>query len=468
MKRKVIDLDILENLAESGVSALSLVDRPAIEIQWMAFKDQKFVKPNAGESEDEFLNRCIPLILEEGKDQDQAIAMCYSMYEQKLSYDTSNLPVYVDEVTEDKDKKKISIEFNEELDIYGYKTRYFYICPLAYNTFEHFVEANLDEDAIGMVRSAAVVADRIFQIEKEVVEAEHTTADQMKEALVLIDDFYDIIEELDEIMGMVHDVSYMDGHADVISSYFNPEVNEVAMAAVEDLRVGDAVSWKTADQNPRGRIREIIRNGGKTVPGTSFVLQGSPEDPGYIIEIYEKNNGKWEPTGKFAGRKAESILKNVELWRQVFASQDEQIIVGPALVPDKKIFRKDDDKSPAYDVRFSKEAIARIAEKFMRELRGQNTNIQHEEDRAGKTYVMESWIVENLEDKANTVYGLDVPVGTWVVKGRVTDPNIWKMVKEGKLTGWSVEGSFLDAAEVQSLKNDRDLYTKIVKILNEK
>jgi hypothetical protein len=319
-----------------------------------------------------------------------------------------------------------------------------------------------------MVRSAAVVADRIFQIEKEVVEAEHTTTDQMREALVLIDDFYDIIEELDEIMGMVHDVSYMDGHAEVISSYFNPEAKEVAMAAVEDLRVGDAVSWKTADQNPRGRIREIIRNGGKTVPGTSFVLQGSPEDPGYIIEIYEKSNGKWEPTGKFAGRKAESILKNVELWRQVFASQDEQIIVGPALVPDKKIFRKDDDKSPAYDVRFSKEAIARIAEKFMRELRGQNTNIQHEEDRAGKTYVMESWIVENLEDKANTVYGLDVPVGTWVVKGRVTDPNIWKMVKEGKLTGWSVEGSFLDAAEVQSLKNDRDLYTKIVKILNEK
>lgn len=468
MKRKVIDLDILENLEESGVSVLSLVDRPAIEIEWRAFKDQKFVEPSGGESEDEFLNRCIPIIMEEGKDQEQAIAMCYSMYEQKLSYDTSNLPVYVDEVTEDKDKKKISIEFNEELDIYGYKTRYFYICPLAYKTFEHFVEANLDEDAIGMVRSAAVVADRIFQIEKEVVEAKNTTPDQMKEALVLIDDFYDIIEELDEIMGMVHDVSYMDGHAEIISSYFNPEAKEVAMAAVEDLRVGDAVSWKTADQNPRGRIREIIRNGGKTVPGTSFVLQGSPEDPGYIIEIYEKSNGKWEPTGKFAGRKAESILKNVELWRQVFASQDEQIIVGPALVPDIKIYRKDDEKTEPYDVRFSKEAIAKIAEKFMRELRGQNTNIQHEEDREGKTYIMESWIVENLEDKANTVYGLDVPIGTWVVKGRVTDPNIWKMVKEGKLTGWSVEGSFLEASEVQSLKKDRDLYTKIIKILNEK
>jgi len=501
MKRKVIDLDILENLAESGVSALSLVDRPAIEIQWMAFKDQKFVEPNAGESEDEFLNRCIPVLLDEGKDQDQAVAVCYSMYEQKfaeypwedciadqtkrglnqesaerlcgwikanMSYDVSALPPYVDEVTEDKKKKlEVEVEMQEELDIYGYRTRYFYICPGAYATFQHFIDADLDEDAIGMVRAAAVIADRVFQIEKEVLEAKETTPEQMKEALVLIEDFYDIIEELDEIMGMVHDVSYMDNHAEVIASYFNPEVN-AALAAVEDLKVGDAVSWKTADQNPRGRIREIIRNGGKTVPGTSFVLQGSEEDPGYIIEIYEKTNGKWEPTGKFAGRKADSILKNVELWRQVFASQDEQIIVGPALIPDIKIYRKDDDKTPAYEVRFSREAIAKIAEKFMKELRGKSTNIQHDESKPGETYVMESWIVENAEDKANTIYGLDVPVGTWVVKGRVTDPKIWQMVKEGKLTGWSVEGSFLDAAEVKELTEDKNLYSKIVKILNEK
>jgi hypothetical protein len=138
------------------------------------------------------------------------------------------------------------------------------------------------------------------------------------------------------------------------------------------------------------------------------------------------------------------------------------------LVPNIKIYRKDDEKSEPYDVRFSKEAIAKIAEKFMKELRGQNTNIQHEEDREGKTYIMESWIVENLEDKANTVYGLDVPIGTWVVKGRVTDPKVWKMIKEGKLTGFSVEGSFLDAAEVKELSEDKDLYTKIVRILNEK
>lgn len=85
-------------------------------------------------------------------------------------------------------------------------------------------------------------------------------------------------------------------------------------AAVEDLQVGNAVSWKTADSNPRGRIREIVREGSKKVPGRDFEVNGTPEDPGYIIEIYEENaEGNWEPTGEYVGRKADSILKNVDL-----------------------------------------------------------------------------------------------------------------------------------------------------------
>ena len=85
-------------------------------------------------------------------------------------------------------------------------------------------------------------------------------------------------------------------------------------AAVEDLKVGDEVSWKTADQNPRGRIREIVREGSKQVPGRDFEVSGTPDNPGYIIEIYTENaEGNWTPSGEFVGRKADSILKNVQL-----------------------------------------------------------------------------------------------------------------------------------------------------------
>jgi hypothetical protein len=78
------------------------------------------------------------------------------------------------------------------------------------------------------------------------------------------------------------------------------------------LSVGDAVSWKTGGQNPRGRIREVVKTS-KKVPGVDFIIEGSEEDPGYIIEIYEEKNGDWKPTGKYVGRKGDSILSNVNL-----------------------------------------------------------------------------------------------------------------------------------------------------------
>ena len=57
MKKKIIDLEILDDLEQSGVSAIALVDVPAIEKYWMAFRKEEFVEPNAGESEEEFLGR---------------------------------------------------------------------------------------------------------------------------------------------------------------------------------------------------------------------------------------------------------------------------------------------------------------------------------------------------------------------------------------------------------------------------
>jgi hypothetical protein len=101
----------------------------------------------------------------------------------------------------------------------------------------------------------------------------------------------------------------------------------------------------------------------------------------------------------------------------------------------------------------------------MKELRNDQTNIDHNpEDKAG-SYIMETWVVENEEDKANSVYNLDVPIGTWVVKMRVTDPETWKMVKNGELRGFSLEGNFLDREDWEAYQRDREIYNKVIKIL---
>ena len=45
------------------------------------FAEHTFVEPNAGESESEFISRCIPVVKGEGYKEDQAAAICYSYWE---------------------------------------------------------------------------------------------------------------------------------------------------------------------------------------------------------------------------------------------------------------------------------------------------------------------------------------------------------------------------------------------------
>ena len=65
---------------ETGVEFVSLVTNPAIERDFQYFNDQ-FVKPNVGESEDDFIGRCMEVVTGEGYDQDQALAICYNYWE---------------------------------------------------------------------------------------------------------------------------------------------------------------------------------------------------------------------------------------------------------------------------------------------------------------------------------------------------------------------------------------------------
>jgi hypothetical protein len=114
-----------------------------------------------------------------------------------------------------------------EIDIFGYKTKQFYICPGALGTFEDLKSAtNLDEDTIGMIRSAAQIADNVFKIEKDAIENGSTTQRELDEATVLVNDFKDLMSEIDEIVGTKHDISYMDGHIVTIKSYLPTELAE--------------------------------------------------------------------------------------------------------------------------------------------------------------------------------------------------------------------------------------------------
>ena len=69
-----------------GKSALSWSKNVIEEVEKMAI-EEKFVEPSVGESEGDFISRCVPYLVDEGKTQDEALGACYGMWKQKFSGD---------------------------------------------------------------------------------------------------------------------------------------------------------------------------------------------------------------------------------------------------------------------------------------------------------------------------------------------------------------------------------------------
>jgi hypothetical protein len=125
-------------------------------------------------------------------------------------------------------KKKTKVKLQVEapnLDVFGYPTKHFEICPGAQAFFQKLVSVPPTEDNVGMIRSMAQMADNVFEIEKDVLQKEKATPEQLQTAMVLVEDFYDVLEEVQEGMleesGIVMDLNadFMNNHLNIISKY---------------------------------------------------------------------------------------------------------------------------------------------------------------------------------------------------------------------------------------------------------
>jgi hypothetical protein len=188
---------------------------------------------------------------------------------------------------------------------------------------------------------------------------------------------------------------------------------------------------------------------------------------------YEDGCGKlmYDSWGGEAGLTyAERKLKQLENMKMVFSVIDEEkkIIVGAAMVPNKMIHRYD-DLGNLYYVFFSKESIKKMADKFLKEKRTDETSIEHNGLKLGsdKVYITESWVSEDpIYDKSNK-YGFELPAGTWFVSMKVNDDKVWKLIKEKALTGYSVEGLFAEKSVFSKEDKQINQITKLLKSITD-
>lgn len=80
-------------------------------------------------------------------------------------------------------------------------------------------------------------------------------------------------------------------------------------AGPKELSVGDFVSWNSSGGMARGRIEHVMRKGTLGVPGSSFSIRASEEDPAALIRIWKNGPKGWEETETLVGHKFSTLTK---------------------------------------------------------------------------------------------------------------------------------------------------------------
>lgn len=144
--------------------------------------------------------------------------------------------------------------------------------------------------------------------------------------------------------------------------------------------------------------------------------------------------------------------------------EERRVVVGMALVPEKRIYRKQNGKE--FNIWFSKETISKTQELYMRNLNANNATTEHQKPVQGCT-VIESWIVEDEKNDKSNIYNLNAPVGAWVIMMKINNDEEWEQVKLGTYKGFSIEGMFQGFEQLEASKQptDAEIIEEVKRIL---
>ena len=144
--------------------------------------------------------------------------------------------------------------------------------------------------------------------------------------------------------------------------------------------------------------------------------------------------------------------------------EEKRMLISPALIPNKNIIRYDANTDSEYYVWFSKETVRKASELYLKHNNHHKATYEHQE-RVSGVLTVESWIIEDPKmDKAN-LYGFQLKKGTWMVKMKIDNEELWQDIKSKKIKGLSIEGYFADKFEAMQKRKPTDL--EILSALNE-
>lgn len=535
-KEKIFELKIEEDDELSGVDAVSLVDQPAIEINWVAFNktQENFVIPDGEDMK--FSAR----IIEKGQPEEELLNAGWETVKQEFISSSPNAPSFED--TEERlirykyvlnpqalgsPIKETTREFCKDLlqknlvyrveDLEGITNdlgssamtwRGSYNCRHLWQKIEYRrgtkiinkgsnttgrIEGAESYDVMGLPQPDTRVPGKAsfqslpyFDNQKDAEKyAEKIGCKGSHEHVMDGRTFYMPCEKhptefgydnplppyVDEVSGdtvsksLVEPTTFQDSYSDYPDSVKNNA--KAVLKYVEENGWGSCgtdVGKQRANQLAKGEpiSLETVKRMYSYLSRHEVDLESSK---GYGDGCGKLMYDSWG--GKSALAWAKSKINQAEkMSKQYFQidSEEKRIVLGPAMIPDQKIFRKDAMGNPYY-VFFTAETIRMIAEKYMKNQYTRNNDLMHDGEAVPDVYVIESWIKEDENDKS-VKYGFDVPIGSWMIAMKIAKTKkgdeVWNQVKEGKLNGFSVSGFF---EEVQAFTKEEMFLYKVAEVL---
>ena len=440
----LIDWDDMQ-FEDLGVEVMSLVDKPAIGISWQAFAAQQFVDPKAGETEADYIGRCIPTLIEEGFDEDQAAAICYNSYtgESFLEDNVEMIDGIVDLLNQVEDiDNRIS---------------------MAKDSMNAFVEDGVEYDKEDFLRRIGLHEMPNGDIMEGV---EHSYSDPIIEMASHVDfgetlDYANTIEinqsqaKFDDLQDTLKAIIGLDilgkkdpsEEGEIKYRYSGPRGQRdfcKAMLRLNKVYTEDEID-RMAGLNPgfgpRGASRyDIFKyKGGPNCQHGWERVRVFREGRRTVVVSEGREDG-------LAGEAPERMPNRgylMSAWS--FSTDEKMIITGPAMTPNTLIPRRSED-GKNFHVYFTEETIEKISKKFFEFNKTNNTDVNHNGDVVIDNTLLESWIVEDTEMDKSKLLGFDVPKGTWMVSYKINDQDTWQKIKDGSLNGFSIEGKFIEKA----------------------
>lgn len=143
---------------------------------------------------------------------------------------------------------------------------------------------------------------------------------------------------------------------------------------------------------------------------------------------------------------------------------EKRIVVGFALVPEKRIYRRMGGKE--FNIWFSKDTVRQAGELYMKNLNLKSFTVEHEQKVEGISTI-ELWTVEDPKNDKSNLYKLNPKGGELVVMSKIENDEVWNDIKTGKYKGYSIEAMFDGFEQLQSKTEEEQVIEELKKLIGE-